>query len=217
MNNTYLLSNTQSILSIPNYITTELLCKNIKNIQSSSIFVEPSKFISKDNNQININLHKTEMRNKHINSIKLNFVSKQTNDDYIFTEENIKYEIMCGYNLIFDDNFQQNKNLLTTDIILPIKYLENHHSICINIKNISNIVSFINDLILKIQYDEVDFDNEFDKLISLSQLDQLIQLNNNTYNVFRVMFGVGVKAFYEDLPKDIFNTETSNIGCKILV
>ena len=89
---------------------------------------------------------------KNINSIKLQFVSKQTNVDYIFTQENIKYNIMCGYNLIFDDNFQQNTNLLTTDIILPIKHVEYHHSICINIKNISNIVPILNDLKLKIQY-----------------------------------------------------------------
>lgn len=215
MDNIFLPSNKPPIYS--NYITSELLYKNIKNIQSSSIFVEPTEFINKDTNEITINLHKTDLRTKHINSIKLQFVSKQTNVDYIFTQENIKYNIMCGYNLIFDDIFQQNTNLLTTYIILPIKYVAYHHSICINIKNILNIVPILNDLKLKIQYDEVEFDTEFDRVISLSQLDQLIQKNNNTYNIFRVMFGMGVKGFNEDLPKDVFNITTSKFGCNILV
>lgn len=77
-------------------------------------------------------------------------------------------------------------------------------------------MSILNDLKLKIQYDN-EFDNEFDKVISSSQLDQLIQTNNNTYNVFRVMFGMGIKGFYEDLPKDVFNIRTSKIAYKILV
>jgi hypothetical protein len=206
---------TFSISDYVNYITDELLYKNIKNIQTSFIFVEPSELISRDGSEININLHETELRTKNINSIKLQFMSKQNNEKYILTQENIKYNIMCGYNLIFDEDFQQNTNLLTTGLILPTKYIEEDHSIYINIKNISNIV--FDDLILQILYDEVEFEEEFERFIPSSQIDQLIKYNNNTYNVFRVVFGMGVKAIVEDLPKDEFNNTTSKIACKIIV
>ena len=198
-------------IPVSKVITSDFLYKNIKNIQQSIICLEPIKLINKDANGLdclNINLHKTDLRNKHINSIKLQFVSKKINNEFIIPQEtidsnlkNIKYNIMCGYNLIFYDNFYQNEDLLTPELFLPIKYIADHHSISVNIINIVNILSMLNDLELHISFTEIEFDKELDNLFPTLQIDQKIQRKNNTFNLFSVMFGMGVKSFNEDLPK----------------
>ncbi len=207
--------NTTFTLDIPtNVITEDLLHKRIKNIQQSVVCLEPTELIHKDANQLDflrINLHKTDLRNKHINSFKLQFVSKK-NDESIITQESIdsklintKYNLICGYNLILNDNFYQNENLLTDGLILPIKYLHEHHSICINIINIGNILHMLNNLELHISFTEIEFEEEFDILMPTMRIEQLIQTKNNTFNLFRVMCGMGNKATFEDLPKDKFD------------
>jgi hypothetical protein len=216
-----------SSIPSPEYSNCELLYKNIKNVHQSSIRVEPIKLFIEDANNsrfLKINLHKTELQNKHITSIKLKFISKKLDDNQIFTQEyidsnltNVKYNLMCGHNVIFDDDFYQDTILLTSGLILPLKYIKDHHSVCINIMNISNMLSLLNDLELQILYDEVEFKEEFDGLMSTRQIDQLIQTKTNTYNVFRVMFGMGVKAIDIDLPKDKFNEIAHKIDYRILV
>jgi len=201
-----------------------VLYKNIKNICQSSIRVKPIKFISEDANDLSIlkiNLHETELKNKHITSIKLKFSS--LDNKQIFTQEyidsnliNVKYNVMCGPNVIFDDDFHQDTILLPSGLILPLKCIKDHHSICINMMNISNILSFVNDLELQILYDEVEFEDEFDGLMSTLQIDQFIQTKTNTYNVFRVMFGMGIKAIDIDLPKDKFNEIADKINYRII-
>lgn len=71
---------------------------------------------------------------------------------------------------------------------------------------------------IQIQYDEVEFKEEIDRLMPTLQIDQLIQTKNNTYNVFRVMFGTAVKAIGdEDKPKDKFNEIADKINYQKLV
>jgi len=119
---------------VPKVITNDFLYKNIKNIKQSIICLESIKLINKDADGLdclNINLHKTELRNKHINSIKLQFVSKQINNEFIISQEtidsnlkNIKYNIMCGYNLIFYDNFYEyKKNTLIFFLYISMLYI----------------------------------------------------------------------------------------------
>jgi len=208
-------------------INTDLLYKNIESRQHSSICLDTTKLLSKDKNGfdfLNLNLHKTDLRNKNLNSIKLNFISKKINNESIVSQDyidsnliNINYNLMCGYNVIFDDKFHQNEDLLTPELILPIKYIKEHHSICVNIINIVDILPILNDLELHISFTEVEFEKEFDGLMSKFQIDQLIRTKNNTFNIFRVISGMGAKAFSEDLPKDKFNEFSPKIGNTVLV
>ncbi len=199
----------------------DLMNKNIKNVQQHVICLEPSELINKDSNQLDflrINLHKMDLRNKHINSFKLEFVSKKMDDKSVVSQKyidseliNTKYNLMCGYNLILNDYFYQNENLLPDGLILPIKYLNEDHSICINIINIGTILYMLNNYLeLHISFTEIEFEEEFDKLMPTMLIEQLIQTKNNTFNVFRVMCGMGNKATFEDLPKDEFNKYHKN-------
>ncbi len=225
-NNCFVLEKINAGVPIPQYATGDLLLKNIKNIQHSSISLEPNNFLTQDANNssfLKINLHETNLENKHISSIKLRFISKKLDGKQIFAQEyidsnliNVKYKVMCGYNVIFDDEFYQDTDLLTPSLILPLKCL--HHltsSVCINIMNISNMLPLLNDVDLQILYDEVEFNEEL--VMLKQQIDQVIQTKSDTYNVFRVIFGMGVKAFDIDLTKDKFNEIAHKINHPILV
>ncbi len=225
-NNCFVLEKINAGVPIPQYATGDLLLKNIKNIQHSSISLEPNNFLTQDANNssfLKINLHETNLENKYISSIKLRFISKKLDGKQIFSQEyidsnliNVKYKVMCGYNVIFDDEFYQDTDLLTPSLILPLKCL--HHltsSVCINIMNISNMLPLLNDVDLQILYDEVEFNEEL--VMLKQQIDQVIQTKSDTYNVFRVIFGMGVKAFDIDLTKDKFNEIAHKINHPILV
>lgn len=226
-NTSYVLDKSHPTIHCPQYGTENLL-KNIKNIQHSSILLEPSKFLTQDTNSVsflNINLHETNLQNKHIHSLKLKFVSKTIDGKQVFAQEyidsnviNVKFKVLCKYNVIFDDEFYQDTNLLTSSLILPMKCLNGlHGTLCIHILNISNLLPLLNDIDLQILYDEVNFYDEVDLLLPNMQLDQVIQTKANTYNVFRIMFGMGAKAFDVDLPKDKFNEVAHKIHHPILV
>lgn len=227
-NNCFVLDKLNASIPIPQYATSDLLLKNIKNIQHSSISLEPNNFLTQDANNssiLKINLHQTELENKHINSIKLRFISKKLDGKQIFAQEyidsnfiNVKYNVMCGYNVIFDDEFYQDTDLLTPGLIMPVKCLHHlHSSVCINIMNISNILPLLNDIDLQILYDEVEFNEEVDIVMLKLQIDQVIKTKSDTYNVFRVIFGTGVKAIDIDLPKNKFNEIAHKINYPILV
>jgi hypothetical protein len=164
------------------------------------------------------------LRNKHIGNLKLNFVSKEKDGKPIVTQEyidtmlkDVAYDIVCGYNEICKGAFVQNQSLLPSHFILPIKYIADHHSIAINFRNASNLLLLLKDVETQIHYDELCFEENFDELMSYKQIDQLIETKDNTYNVFKVVFGMGVKAIHEDLPFDQFNQISSKIGYKLAI
>lgn len=227
-NNCFVLDKINASIPISQYATGDLLLKNIKNIEHSSISLQPNNFLTQDANNssfLKINLHETKLENKHISSIKLRFISKKLDGKQIFAQEyidsnliNVKYKVMCGYNVIFDDEFYQDTDLLTPSLILPLKCLHPLTSnVCINIMNISDMLPLLNDVDLQILYDEVEFNEEVDVVMLKQQIDQVIQTKSDTYNVFRVIFGMGVKAIDIDLPKDKFNEIAHKINHPILV
>ncbi len=225
--NTYSLNESEIKIDNSKNINSNVLHQNIKNVEHSLICLEPINLVCKDGNNIDflqINLHKTELRDKHVNSIKLNFVSKKINDESVVSQESIdsnligmKYNLMCGHNLIFDDIFCQNEDLLTPKLILPIKYIEEHHSLCINILNIENILPTLGSLELHVSLELVEFEKAFDKSMPKLIIDQLIVKKNNTYNVFRTLFGMGVKLIGDgDFPKEKFNEIAQKINIEVL-
>ncbi len=200
-------------------MTTDLLNEHLTQQKNSVLILEPTTLINNTENvdYLNINLHKTELRNKHIKSIKLKFISKnldvlsQEIIDNIFN--NVKYNLMVGPNVIFNNYFNQDADIITSNIILPIKYIEEHHSVCIKIIDIHNILCMLNNLELLLSFTEIEFEEKFEELLPISQIDQLIKTETNMYNLFRVLYGMGTKAIGDgDVSREQFIEISPKIG-----
>ena len=225
-----------------NSITSNLLYKNVKDLKNSYIFLNPNELLNKDSNNVeylNINLNKTELKCKFINSMKLSFVSKRNNENFISDDvidtflSNVKYNLYCGPNLILNDNFCQDEDFLrksfiyvnerkySVGIVLPLKnisgpleYISKNHGLYINITNIQNLLPIFNDLELKLSYSEIEFEKEFEESIFSREINQIIETKNNKFNLFKMIFGMGVKYFQPDnMDKENYNKcaiETNN-------
>lgn len=209
-------------------ITKELINQNIKNTKYSDMYLDPLQLIiqndvngSDSDSYLKINLSKTDLQTKYITSIKLNLVSKLMDtvpiaEEYISSLlANSRYIVLCGGNTIFDDHFYQSQNLIMDGFILPIQNLY-ENNININIVGIKDLLPTLNDFIIKISYTELEFEPEFEDIIKRNQMDQIIQ-KNNKFNLFRVLFGMGIKVFSEDLLKEEFNELSPKVGNIILV
>lgn len=104
---------------------------------------------------------------KYISSVKINFVSKDFDDETInIILRNLRYYLTFDtYNLIFYGNFVQNQNLLLSNnldnyIVLPNCITKAYNYIDINILNITNMLPILDKLEVKILVSTVEF-NEF--------------------------------------------------------
>ncbi len=204
----------------------ESLFFNIKSHEDTTICLDPTTLLCRESNNdvyLRLDLHKSESLNKHISAIRLNFVSKKTDNEPIVSKEIIdnalretKYKLLCGYNLIFEKYFSNNE-LLASGLIFPVKYIRD--GVSINIINITNILPLLHNLELHIDLTSVQYDKEFDESIPSSMFEQLIINRDKTdnsilkYNVLRMVFGMVTKVIGDgDLPKDKFNEICNKIN-----
>lgn len=185
--------------SLKEQITKEVLYENIIKTLNHNLLLNQSN--------LKINLNQLGLKDKNINSIKIEL--SYNNQPIIL--DNTNYNIYCGLTNIIYGEFMQNNNLLISDVIIPLKFLY-EHDIIIEIDHI-----FENNIDINITYSEVIFSSEFEKVLQSTIIDQLIEkeykhknIIEKRMNLFRIMRGMGGNCFAEYLPEERFKQFLTN-------
>ena len=190
---------------LKNPINKTILYKNIVKQIDFEIYLPANKLLTKDIYNFDIfrlDLDGHGLSEKNISSIKIDFISKNLHNETINNFLlNTKYNLSVGESVILYDNFIQNKNLLMSDIILPIKSIY-YHSVYINIINIKKLLSILDNLEIKISLSEVIFNKEIEDNLQNTPIEQLIERDDETFNLFRIGSGMGSNAYQMYLPID---------------
>lgn len=195
-------------------ITKEELNANIKKVSKYEFYLLPKKILLEKNSLTNevylsIDLKNTDLRNKILKSCCVSFVSKTLDGSNIISDDFIKqlsndliYEMTIGGSINWTDKFTNGQNCLIDDVIIPLVNLQ-HHTCCINIKNISKITDILNILELKISVECVELYQELENKMARSLIEQVICLNER-YNKFRILLGMAGNAYGDFSHKEKF-------------
>jgi hypothetical protein len=216
---TEILNPTQSVKKeIKQILTQYELAEQIKKTHYFEYILDPSKLISiftnefnKKNDIMKINLKKY-FGNKSINCLKLEFKSKQYDGIDIVSPnflqhftKNITYDLCISSTRVYvntigndtidnDMNTTSNcKNLLISNIIIPLKSLY-YHNVIINLHDFDEIKSLLNNLELKMCGSYVDFYTETENKLNKIPFEFNLE-HNNLFNKLRIMHGMAGLAF----------------------
>jgi len=194
-------------------LTKEFLQQNIKK-ESWIEFQSPlAKFLTKDIygfDILRINLLEYGLKgSKYISSVKIQFVSKDFDDETInVLLRNAKYNLTFDtYDLIFYGDFVQNQNLLLSNnlenyIILPNRITSAYNYISLNILNIKKLLPVLDDLEVKILVSTVEFNEFAEGRINYKYcFDQYYERNDGTWNKLNIgERGLGNVCYSMNIP-----------------
>jgi hypothetical protein len=134
---------------------------------------------------------------KYISSVKLNFVSKDFDDETInLILRNLRYTLTFDtYNLIFYGHLVQRENLLLSNnlenyIVLPQRIAKVYNHIDINILNITKILPILEKIEVKIFVSTVEFNEFAEGRINYKHcFEQYYERNDGTWNILNISDG----------------------------
>jgi hypothetical protein len=182
-------------------LTKEFLQQNIKKESWLEFETPLTKHLTKDIHGfdiLNFDLMEYGLQySKYISSVKINFVSKDFDDETInIILRNLRYTLTFDtYNLIFYGNFVQNQNLLLSNnlenyIVLPISITKAYNYIDINILNITNMLPILEKLEVKILVSTVEFNEFAEGRINYKHcFEQYYERNDGTWNILNISDG----------------------------
>ena len=194
-------------------LTKEFLQQNIAKESWIEFQSHLTKFLTKDIygfDILRINLLEYGLKGtKYINSVKIQFVSKDFDDETInVLLRNAKYNLTFDtYDLIFYGDFVQNQNLLLSNnlenyIILPNRITEAYNYISLNILNIKKLSPLLDDAELKILVSTVEFNEFAEGRINYKYcFDQYYERNDGTWNKLNIgERGLGNVCYSMNIP-----------------
>jgi hypothetical protein len=182
-------------------LTKEFLQQNIKKESWLEFETPLTKHLTKDIHGfdiLNFDLMEYGLQySKYISSVKINFVSKDFDDETInIILRNLRYTLTFDtYNLIFYGNFVQNQNLLLSNnlenyIVLPISITKAYNYIDINILNITNLLPILEKIKVKILVSTVEFNEFAEGRINYKHcFEQYYERNDGTWNILNISDG----------------------------
>lgn len=197
-------------------ITKKQLNDGIKKTNSYEFFLTPKRLvINEDFNKsmIEIDMKNYNLNDKILKSFCVKFISKKINDQLIFTEtliehliKNIQFKIKIGdrNSHIWAGKFINGSNCIIDNVILPNKYIQ-FHNVMLCLTNIEDILYLLENLEIKISCECVNLYNEIDDIIQKSQIEQLICMENDKYNILKIVSGMAGIAYNEYLNLDKLN------------
>ena len=179
-------------------LTKEFLHQNIKKESWLEFQTPLAKHLTKDIHGfdiLNFDLMEYGLKySKYISSVKIEFVSKEFDDETINTLlRHLRYTLTFDtYNLIFYGNFIQNQNLLLSNnlenfIVLPHSITKAYNYIDINILNINNLLPILEKLEAKILVSTLEFNEFAEGRINYKYcFDQYYERNEGTWNKLNI-------------------------------
>jgi len=184
-------------------LTKEFLQQNIETQSNYEFHSTASKFLTKDIygfDILKINLIDYGLQyKKYISSVKINFVSRDFDDDTInVLLRNSSYNLTLDtYNLLFYGDFIQNQNLLLSNnlenyIVLPQILTKNYDNVDINILNVKKLLPILNNLEIQIVVSYVEFNEFAEGRINYKYcFEQYYERNDGTWNELNICIGSG--------------------------
>jgi hypothetical protein len=181
-------------------LTKEFLQQNIKKESFIEFQAPVSKFLTKDIygfDILKINLLEYGLYyKKYISSVKINFVSKDFDNDNETINVLLKnscYNLTFDtYNLIFYGNFVQNQNLLLSNnlenyIVLPEYISKAYDNVDINILNVKKLFPILDNLEIKIMVTEIEFNEFAEGRVNYKYcFEQFYERNDETWNELNI-------------------------------
>jgi len=167
------------------------------------------------NKNFSIDLRKYNIGNKIIKSLKIalysNVLSKKIIKKII---KKLKFSLVVGGNLIYDDNFDINKELIPNGMLLMNGKLNYHEVKCIINDYDNKYINFIQYLMFNIKIIYVDIYKKIMNECKNKRIEFIISKNNN-FNVFVIHEGKGKNKFDNFLPLDNFDNKYTQNTCLI--
>ena len=204
-------------------LTYNDLKKNVKKETVTNFIINASDVYDYDSQEINIDV-KDYFSNKNISGISLEFISVKYRKSDILSlniinllTSNIKSRITSNKNdgsSGWEMKFENCKNLLSNEIIVPLRCIT-YHSLNVKIIGIDQIIQDILNLLqIRVNISYVDFYSEFDKKLDCKinradntcfnnfapniGLEQLVTLDSKI-NIFRCIDGMWGMAYINSL------------------
>ena len=201
-------------------ITKKQLNDRIKKIHKYEFILNPRKLLITLNdeecnvqhvnihNMFTINLKHYGLEDKILKSLKIEFITKKINSHPIISEhyishltDKINYIMVIGEQIIWESKCTAS-NCILDNVLIPTNCLKGPgQEIYLQIINIEELLSVIDNLEIKVNIEYVDLYAELDKKIQSMILEQEICVNDK-YNVFRIMLGTSGMRFSKYLTKD---------------
>ena len=184
-------------------LTKEFLQQNIETQSKYEFQSIASNFLTKDIygfDILKINLIDYGLQyKKYISSVKINFVSKDFDDETInVLLRNSSYNLTLDtYNLIFYGDFIQNQNLLLSNnlenyIVLPQILTKNYDNVDINVLNVKKLLPILNNLEIQIVVSYVEFNEFAEGRINYKYcFEQDYERNDGTWNTLNICISSG--------------------------
>jgi hypothetical protein len=179
-------------------LTKEFLQQNIAKESWLEFQTPLAKHLTKDIHGfdiLNFDLMEYGLKySKYISSVKLQFVSKEFDDETIVALlRHSRYTLTFDtYNLIFYGDFIQNENILLSNnlenyIVLPHSITKAYNYIDINILNINNLLPILEKFEVKILVSTVEFNEFAEGRINYKYcFDQYYERNDETWNELNI-------------------------------
>jgi hypothetical protein len=203
-------------------ITKEMLNENIKKTHEFEFYLSPKLLINKtlDLNDILLINVKDYLYDKSINCVKLKLVSKKLNGEPKISESYMEaltnellFKLLIGSNVIYFNKISD-KNLLISDIIIPLSAL-GYHNVVFELHNIKNVKNILDEFEIKLYGTTVNFYVDIESKINNNWIEQQFITENELYNVLKICHGMGACTFKPSLPKESFDALMQNKNDKV--